>query len=326
MKKLPKKNTTLPPVKRPLKYERKLSKLLTQTNKLVLLPVLSSLIKEIKANPEEAPKLEEGNINELVEQGETLETEKIAQEKILSKTSELQTQFEKKTLRAAGIIMALAKIGIIGKINENIRTFLTSSISNVSDPDQNYKSITPSFDDLITQPEVMFKDVDVMNHVKLIKSIPSQFFEKVAKAIRDWKTGDLKQPLETRLKEIYKITDRRAKLIARDQMEKMTSETSKNQYLKMGITKYIWRTSDDERVVGDPSGLYPDGNMLHGDHYSRDGLVFDYRQPPFDGLPGWAINCRCEALPVVDKNKVLRKMMAASFSSGETLFENIEAD
>ena len=69
-----------------------------------------------------------------------------------------------------------------------------------------------------------------------------------------------------------------------------------------GVRKYKWKTQGDRRVVGNPSGLYPVGNDEHGDHWSRDGKIFEWDNPPHDGHPGEAFGCRCVALPMMNLN------------------------
>lgn len=69
-----------------------------------------------------------------------------------------------------------------------------------------------------------------------------------------------------------------------------------------GVRKYKWKTQGDRRVVGNPAGLYPVGNNDHGDHWSRDGKIFEWDSPPFDGHPGEAYGCRCIALPMMNLN------------------------
>ena len=70
-------------------------------------------------------------------------------------------------------------------------------------------------------------------------------------------------------------------------------------------------------MAGNPSGLYPEvekNSKYHGDHWERQGKYYlfekmasapkapdgkAFRQPPPDGSPGMAINCRCYADPVI---------------------------
>jgi hypothetical protein len=66
-----------------------------------------------------------------------------------------------------------------------------------------------------------------------------------------------------------------------------------------GVTKYVWVTMKDNRVVGNPAGLYPIGTEEHGDHWDRDGKVFEWDEPPHDGHPGESPGCRCLASPLM---------------------------
>ena len=69
-----------------------------------------------------------------------------------------------------------------------------------------------------------------------------------------------------------------------------------------GVTSYVWRTMKDNRVVGNPNGLYPVGSPDHMDHWHRDGKTFEWSNPPADGHPGQAYGCRCHALPLMTLN------------------------
>lgn len=71
-----------------------------------------------------------------------------------------------------------------------------------------------------------------------------------------------------------------------------------------GIESYKWRNVGDSRVVGNPGGKYPDGNEGHGDHWDREGKTYAWDDPPHDGHPGQAFNCRCSAIPVLDLDKL----------------------
>ena len=120
----------------------------------------------------------------------------------------------------------------------------------------------------------------------------------------------------------------RAKLIARDQTKKLNSNLNQARQQSVGITLYIWKTVRDERVVGRPGGLYPQGNKAHGNHYVMEGLycrwddstvysedrgeTWKKRQAEMPQThPGQDIQCRCHAAPVVDIDQILKYMEAA---------------
>lgn len=134
--------------------------------------------------------------------------------------------------------------------------------------------------------------------IQLISSIPNHYKSLVKKAMDDFLSNKLKVSLTERIKQIYNITDNRAKLIARDQTNKTISVISSELYKAYGMTKYVWITMDDERVVGNPMGLYPHSTKEHGNHFKRHQKVFRFDAPPDDGMPGWAIQCRCLMAPI----------------------------
>lgn len=75
----------------------------------------------------------------------------------------------------------------------------------------------------------------------------------------------------------------RAKLIARDQTNKLNGQLNELRQAEIGVDRYIWRTSLDERV--------------RESHRALEGKVFKWSEPPAGGHPGQPINCRCTAEP-----------------------------
>jgi SPP1 gp7 family putative phage head morphogenesis protein len=144
----------------------------------------------------------------------------------------------------------------------------------------------------------------IAENVQLIKTIPSQYFNQIAQAVSANfsgrpQTGDA-DSLAGRIQQVGRTTTKRSQFIARDQTAKVTSAVTESRHKAVGIKKYKWRNSQDQRVVGNPSGLYPKGNKGHGNHWVRENKVFYYARPPFDGNPGQAYNCRCTAEAVLD--------------------------
>jgi hypothetical protein len=66
------------------------------------------------------------------------------------------------------------------------------------------------------------------------------------------------------------MSDRRARVIARDQVGKLNGQITQAQQTEIGIDKYIWDTAGDERVRGRPGGKYPDSVPSH---WIMQGLV-----------------------------------------------------
>lgn len=134
----------------------------------------------------------------------------------------------------------------------------------------------------------------IAENVDLIKSISQQHFAEVGQAVLDNYRGvplpgDVS--LTQRLQKIGGISKNRAKFIARDQTGKLTADLNQMRQADNGIEEYIWRNAGDNRVVGNPGGLYPKGNRVHGNHWDREGKKFRWDSPPHDGNPGHAPNC-----------------------------------
>lgn len=166
-----------------------------------------------------------------------------------------------------------------------------------------------------------------MEAANLIKSIPSDYLGQVARAVADNFTG-VPQPenrnLLQQIKHIGGVTDKRAKLIARDQTAKLTGALTRVRQQSIGVEMYIWRTVRDERVVGRPGGNYPIGSKRHSNHFMMEGLYCRWDDPTVysnDKGRTWLkrtqempknhpkddIQCRCHAAPVIDLEKILEK-------------------
>lgn len=121
------------------------------------------------------------------------------------------------------------------------------------------------------------------------------------------------------------------KFILKDQTNKMTSAFDEIVANKYDAICFIWNTRRDKRVVGNPSGRYPEANKsskIHGDHYSRQGEYYFYpnswaiKQGLInksevnlttdldDGMPGKPIGCRCYAENLYELADVPKKFLS----------------
>jgi hypothetical protein len=120
-------------------------------------------------------------------------------------------------------------------------------------------------------------------NVALIKSIPEQYLTQVqGMVMRSVSTG---RDLGTLTKEIehqFKVTRRRAALIARDQNNRATAVINRVRQKELGITTAIWKHSH--------AGKHP-----RASHLAFDGKEYDVEKGAFiDGkwiFPGEEINC-----------------------------------
>lgn len=147
-------------------------------------------------------------------------------------------------------------------------------------------------------------------NVDLISSIPEQSLAEVDELLDElWSQGARVETLAAEILKRFDVSDSRADLIARDQTLKLNSNLSQSRQEATGITEYIWTTSGDERVRGNPSGLYPNPSetgKTRPDHFHLDGQKFSYGDPPVvdeasgrRAAPGQDYQCRCLAAPVV---------------------------
>ncbi len=141
---------------------------------------------------------------------------------------------------------------------------------------------------LTMAPDVqMALDFHTRANIDLIKSIPDQYFDKIAETVRDNVQAGLRfEDIADSIAHIGGVTDSRANLIARDQTSKMNGAFNEIRQTDLGIEGYIWQGAEDERE--------------RETHLANEGLFFRWDDPPDTGHPGADIQCRCVALPYFD--------------------------
>ncbi len=145
----------------------------------------------------------------------------------------------------------------------------------------------------------------IADNVTLIKSIEERYLfdiqstleESAAKGLHVSEVMDL-------IKERGQVSESRAELIARDQVNKLNGGLTQVRQENLGVTKYIWRTAQDERV--------------RETHQDLDGLTFSWDDPPDTGTgfnhPGFDFQCRCQAEPIL--NDILGDLPDTEFIEG----------
>lgn len=131
-------------------------------------------------------------------------------------------------------------------------------------------------------------------NVALIKTLPQTMFDRIERqTLAAVRTGTRAKDLEQQIRsEAFGSTKTQTMRIARDQINKLNGDLNRVRQKQIGVEKYIWRTSGDERV--------------RDVHAERDGETFSWSEPagdptdPGDGaFPGDAIQCRCWPEPVL---------------------------
>jgi hypothetical protein len=151
--------------------------------------------------------------------------------------------------------------------------------------------------------------------VTLITKASQDMLDTVARRIRDGvKVGKSAREVTAMINaDLPGISYRRARIIARDQTAKLNSSLTQGRMADAGLETYIWDTAQDERVRGNPTGLY--ANAIPS-HFIMQGKLCRWDDPsvwfengewvkrPGDAPyfhPGMAIMCRCVALPNWDE-------------------------
>lgn len=151
----------------------------------------------------------------------------------------------------------------------------------------------------------------IAQNVALIKSIPDQYLKDVQTLVYQG-TADGLTPsaIAKRLTEETDVSDRRAKMIARDQSAKITSQITQRRQEDAGIRYYRVSTAGDERVTGRPGGRYPNARIScwgiankdigfgKGVYTWKDGATWGGQSGLHPGRHH--PQCRCTATPVFD--------------------------
>lgn len=135
---------------------------------------------------------------------------------------------------------------------------------------------------------------EIKNNVELIKSVPEKYFEHIQKSIHQgFEKGQSTMQIAREIQAVSGVTERRAELIARDQLGTVYAEVTQQRQENLGIKRFKWQTVHDERVRDSHRAI--DGRIFNWD----EGAVgYDVAEEVKGLLPGEDFNCRCVAAPV----------------------------
>lgn len=141
-------------------------------------------------------------------------------------------------------------------------------------------------------------------NVRLIRSIKTQYLDEVSELIENAHAGTIRvESLREEIAQRFSVSQSRASLIARDQILKLNANLTQFRQRDAGIEEYVWITSNDERVRGNPAGKYPNAT---DNHFILNGRTFSWDDPPVVDSrtgrkchPGEDYQCRCIAKPVL---------------------------
>ena len=169
------------------------------------------------------------------------------------------------------------------KVSEMVKSSLSIDLKSVLETD----NIKKTFKSIVDQNLSLIKTLSD----KQINELKIKVLNKINSGI--FNAADLKNVLINQ----FNMSDRHATMIARDQSAKLTSSLNALRYQKLGSKKYQWKNSQDNRVRGNPSGLYPKAKPSH---WKREDKIYYWDKPPAGGHPGMDYQCRCIAKPIFE--------------------------
>lgn len=169
---------------------------------------------------------------------------------------------------------------MVNGINENSRQLFYKAMQDATGVNLNGIISEEGLEPLLTSK--------ITENIGLIQSIPDEYFKKLNTIINEGTLrGKSSGGIISEIRKLGVSTKKRARLIARDQTQKVNAAITQGRQTNLGVKKYRWRTSSDERV--------------RESHKSKNGKVFSWDKPPKDtGHPGEDIQCRCIAEPIIE--------------------------
>lgn len=136
-------------------------------------------------------------------------------------------------------------------------------------------------------------------NVGLIQSIGAEYLGQVEALVTEATTQGIRaEALKQQLVDRLGVAQSRAELIAVDQVLKANAQLAQERYQRVGVTRYRWSTSHDERVR--------DSHKELGAASDR-GTIYRFSDPPVvdkktgrRANPGGDFRCRCVAIAVLD--------------------------
>lgn len=163
------------------------------------------------------------------------------------------------------------------------------------------------------------QDLEIPLRPDLMEKMKEAYTENLDMYISDWQdkqvlrlrkkvaqnveTGFRAEQLIKDIQAEKRVSYNKAKFLAKQETSLMVSKYRQVRYEDIGIRRYQWSTSHDQRV--------------RPDHAHLQGKIFRFDQPPVTDLhtmarnnPGEDFNCRCIAIPVLSTYEVMEKNYA----------------
>lgn len=132
-----------------------------------------------------------------------------------------------------------------------------------------------------------FLEEHVEKNVSYITNIHDDYAQKIENIILNGvKNGETARQMREKLVAQIGMSKNRAKFVAVDQTGSILGQLTAKRHQDMGVSRFRWRTSKDERV--------------RDSHRELENKIFSYDDPPAVGLPGTDFHCRCIAIPIFE--------------------------
>ncbi len=200
------------------------------------------------------------------------------------------------------------------KITLKLRSFINRIVkTSIEVNDFNDKAVRQSLRStpfinlaISTTPDIRnAMEMFVSDNVRLIKSISEDLLGRVQEVVfANVRRGSSYTTLAQELQKTFTISEKRARLIAKDQINKLNADLTRQRHKELGITDYKWSTSQDERVRKSHQVLQ--GKICTYDNvnvYKDEESLKKWTQRSEIGAalyhPGQEILCRCTAIAII---------------------------
>ncbi|CAM0007689.1 head morphogenesis [Vibrio phage K367 g1] len=151
-----------------------------------------------------------------------------------------------------------------------------------------------------------YLDATVKDNVRLIKSIPDQYLTQVESIVLgNMRAGMRPSAINQQLQDQFGVTERRARVISRDQVSKASNGLAKKRMESSGFKYFQWIDSKDSRVRSRHKHIANKVTKYGKGIYSFSDLPLNDKGIPI--APSDDIQCRCVMRPVlpseIDNNK-----------------------
>lgn len=171
---------------------------------------------------------------------------------------------------------------VISDVDKNVKTQLKEALKKAPEP--LYKELTVNFSKE-SKAALLQKDALIRDNVNLITNIPDEMQKNIHRIVMEGMSrGRDLSYVEQELQKTTSFSERRIKLVARDQLTKATGVIAVQRQSNLGIKFNKWRHSHGDKVP-------------RQSHLAADGKIYPINEGcPIDGekiYPGEKINCTC---------------------------------